>query len=231
MKDWLGRFGRLVGVGGAQAVPVGGVFAAGWSPVTAIALYWFESLLLVVATAVLTALLRRTAELAPVDTPDDVADRDRRLRDIDRANIRTRDIVAFYGGSMLLFGVFVAMVTFVITQGAVFEELDVAQLQRGALAMTAFIGVGLAADAFRITSLPVATVQARVDSNMGRWAFFWILGFCGVLGAMLFGTPRTFFSFFVGLKAFWELGTLFDRAIGCTPVLPQAPRSGGLPLP
>ena len=213
MKDWLGRLGRIIGVGGVQAVPVGGVFAAGWSPGTAIALYWCESALMVVATIVLVALLHQTTDTAPTDTPDDVLWRERRLRDIHRANIRTRDVFAFYGGSILAIGVFLGMVTLIIWRKTGQTVFDPEELQRGLLAMTGFVGLGLAADAMRITSLPVAAVQARVDANFGRWAFFWILGFVGVGTSMLMGTPTAFFSFFVGLKAFWEIGRLFDRAV------------------
>jgi hypothetical protein len=213
MKDWLGRFARVIGVGGAQAVPVGGVFAAGWNPGTAIALYWCESALMVLASVVLVALLRDTTQRAPADTPDAAAWRLRRLADIDRANIRTRDVMAFYGGSILVIGVFLGAVGLILTRNLGVPLFDGTELQRGLLMMTAFIGVGVAADAMRITSLPVAAVQARVDANAGRWAFFWILGFVGLGGSMLLGTPASFFSFFVGLKAFWELGTLFDRAV------------------
>jgi hypothetical protein len=222
MRDWLGRLGRIIGVGGVQAVPVGGVFAAGWSPGTAVALYWCESALMVVATVVLVALLRHTTDGAPTDTPDDVAWRERRLREIERANIRTREVFAFYGGSILVFGAFLSIVTLIITQNTGQSVFDPEELQRGLLAMTGFVGIGLAADAVRITSLPVAVVQARVDANFGRWAFFWILGFVGLGASVLMGTPATFFSFFVGLKAFWEIGRLFDRAVAAaTPVGPR----------
>ena len=213
MRDWLGRLGRIIGVGGVQAVPVGGGFAAGWNPGTAIALYWCESALMVVATVVLVVLLRHTTNNAPTDTPDDVAWRERRLGEIDRANIRTRDVFAFYGGSILVFGAFLGAVMLLITQNTGQAIVDPADLRRGLLAMTLFVGIGLAADAMRITSLPVAAVQARVDANFGRWAFFWILGAVGLGVSLLLGTPATFFSFFVGLKAFWELGQLFDRAV------------------
>jgi hypothetical protein len=213
MRDWLARLGRVVGVGGVQAVPVGGVFAAGWSPGTAIALYWCESALMVVASVVLVALLRHTTERAPADTPDAAEWRWRRLADIDRANIRTRDVLAFYGGSILVIGAFLGAVTLIVTQNTGQPAFDAVELRRGLLVMTGFVGIGLAADAVRITSLPVSTVQSRVDANFGRWAFFWILGFVGLGASMLLGTPATFFSFFVGLKAFWELGRLFDRAV------------------
>ena len=49
---------RLVPLVGVNAVPLGGVFLAGWSPATALTLYWWESLIGATLVALRIALHR-----------------------------------------------------------------------------------------------------------------------------------------------------------------------------
>jgi hypothetical protein len=119
----------------------------------------------------------------------------------------------FFGGSLLIIAGFLGGVMLILNQNFGYPPPDAGELQQGLPVMLGFIGLGLAADTLRIESLPVSAVQARVDANFSRWVFFWILGFFGVGGSILLGAPGAVFSFFVGLKAFWELGSLFDRAV------------------
>ncbi len=62
MADVLAaRIGQFVTTVARHAVPIGGVFGRDWHPASAIAVYWVESVLLVLATAALCALfVRRT---------------------------------------------------------------------------------------------------------------------------------------------------------------------------
>ncbi len=72
------RFFQLILRGGAQGVPIAGVVAAGWSPAGGLILYWVESVLILLATAILLALWARRGA-APAE--------------IERAGIRTRDVL------------------------------------------------------------------------------------------------------------------------------------------
>jgi hypothetical protein len=188
----MGRWLRAVLRGGAQGAPIAGVLGAGWSPAGGLLLYWFESVMVLGATALLLALWGRRH-----GTPEE----------IERAGIRPSDVLLVHGGAFGIFGAFLAgFLLILITNG----RLEVAPLGRsfaGLPWIALFVGVELAADLWRLDSTRADDLSRRVDAGSRRLALFWLVGFVGLLLAMLTGRPLALFALFAGLKAVFELGS------------------------
>ena len=94
----IARIGQSITTLLRHLVPIGSIFGRSWHPVTALVVYWLESLLLVLATAGLCALMQRRA----TDT------------EIDAAGIRPRDVLMFHLGSMFVIGGFLGGVLVIL---------------------------------------------------------------------------------------------------------------------
>ncbi len=204
-----------------QAVPLGGIFGRDWQPVTAIAVYWLESLLLALVAVALCALAKRRTSPAVVEQLRAAGDLDGvRALEAEReaaraAGIEPRDVFAFHVGSMVLFGIFVAMVlAIIIGKGDLQQVFEWHEVRDGALAMIVVVAVGFAIDLWRFPAMPVAAVQARVTACFARWGLFWLLGFFGVGLMLLTGRAGIFIGLFAGLKVTWEVWASLARTFG-----------------
>jgi hypothetical protein len=195
----LARVGRFVTTSLRHAVPLGGVFGRDWHAATAIGVYWLESVLLVLATAFLCALMRRRAPPA----------------EISAAGIEPRDVLIFHLGSLLVFGGFLGGVLLIlIGNGRIAEPLQWDELRTGAEAMLVVVGLGFLFDLWRFDAFTVAAVRARVDACLTRWALFWLLGFFGTWFMVVTGRAAIFFGFFGALKITFESWASLARWFG-----------------
>lgn len=219
--------------GARQAVPVGGIFALGWQPVVALAVYWLESVLLVAITVDLCVRLRaRTSEAAIAAAR---AAGDRAYADALEAEAKARgaagvtpgDVLLFHGASMAFFGVFFAGLLVMLTLNGRIAPVDWTELRDAAGGMAAVLVLGFALDSVMMPDPPVTVVAARVNACLGRWALMWLLGFGGLAAMMLTGRPQIFFQVFAGLKATWEVWGLLARTFGWTSLQDRA--QAGLP--
>lgn len=199
----------LVTTTARQAVPVGGIFALGWQPAVAIAVYWIESVLLV---AIAVALCVRLRDGASATSPD-------RMR---AAGLVPRDVLLFHWGSMGIFGAFFAVILFILTMNGRIEPIDWIELQYAAGGMAIVLAAGFALDTLLLPDPTVAAVQARVNACLGRWALMWLLGFGGTVAMAVTGRPETFFRVFAGLKLTWEVWGLMARTFGWTSLQDRA---------
>ena len=67
MRVLLARAARSILTMGRHAIPLQGLFVRDWHPVTPIVLYWVESVLLVLAAACLSVLMRRRSSPAVIE--------------------------------------------------------------------------------------------------------------------------------------------------------------------
>jgi hypothetical protein len=199
MRGAIARLGDLLTTVGRQAVPLSGVFAWHWQPVSAIAVYWLESLLLALVAVLLCALVRRRS------SPEAVKE----------AGIDPKEVFAFHVGGILIMGIFVAMVLVIlIGNGRLDQRFEWREFRDGAAAVAAIVAIGLVIDLWGWRAMTVPAVRARVDACMSRWALFWLLGFFGVGLTMLTGRGWVFIAVFGGLKLVWEVWAALARVFG-----------------
>jgi hypothetical protein len=193
-----------------QYIPLNGIFADGWQPSTAIALYWFESLLLVVVAAVLCwRIQRRTSDDAIASaqesgdhTAAEALTAEKHLAK--KAGLDAQAVLMFYGGSLFVFGGFLGGILLILTGNKHLPPFDWQEFRDGADAMMLVIAFGFALEMLTFRSMNVAAVQSRVNACMGRWALLWLLGFVGVFLLAFTGRPSAFIGWFAILKAVWE---------------------------
>ena len=195
----LARIAQSITTVVRHLVPIGGLFGRDWHPVTALVVYWCESVLLALAAGVLCALMTRRA----------------RDSEIKAAGIEPRAVLWFHLGSLLAIGGFLAgVLVIMIGNGYVDEPLSLGELREGVSAMLLIVTAGFVLDLWRFDTFSIATVQARVDACTARWGLFWLLGFAGTLLMMLTERPAIFFGFFAVLKAIFESWAKIARVFG-----------------
>jgi hypothetical protein len=206
----IARVTRFVTTVARHGVPIGGIFARDWHPVTAVGVYWVESVLLVLATASLCVLIQRRT--SPTAIHEARADGDRataRALEVQReelkaAAIQPRDVLVFHLGSLLVFGAFFALVILVMVgNGRLEEPIRWREFAHGAEALLVVVAIGLTIDLWTFNRFSVAQVRARVDACLTRWALFWLLGFFAVL--------KTTFESWAGLARLFGWKSLNDR--------------------
>ena len=198
----LSRVGRFIADVARHAVPIGGVFGRDWHPVTALAVYWLESVALVVVAAALASMMKRRAPPS----------------DIKAAGIEPRDLLVFFLGSLSVFGGFLAGVLLIaFGNGHIAEPMRWPELREGAQAMLAVIAIGLLFDLWSQDRLTVRDVQGRVNACVARWGLFWLVGFVGTLLMIFTGRATIFFGFFAVLKVIFETWGRLARMLGWRP--------------
>lgn len=202
---WLGAVFRLVG---GNVVPGGGFLLAGWSPATALTLYWIDNLIGAIATAIRIVLHRRWTGARGHDRGQLGATYSTGRNAPEQT---FKSFAAEFAVTSLAFsmaqGVFLAFVL-----SSVLETTpDRAQVEQGAGAILVAHLLALAVDTRRLGSWPFARLREQAQRMRGRV----VLVHLAILGGMVFfaarGTPGAFFSVFVALKFVADLGTLMPR--------------------
>jgi hypothetical protein len=194
------RLGRLGSVLGVQSVPLGGVWVQGWSPASGLVFYLVEAALAIVFVVLLIVLYGRrrpegTTELA-------------------RSDVRPREVLGFYGGSLLVMSIFFAGVVFILVGKGHVPAPSWNEIVRGLPWLGAFALVNFVVDLVGLGERPASFLKSRVDQCLARWGFLWLLGFVGPLLMMVTGRPAMFFLFFAGLKLLFEVWSILARARG-----------------
>jgi hypothetical protein len=204
-----------------QIVPLNGIFGSDWRPASAIAVYWFESVLLAAVTVVLCVILeRRTSDRAIADARAAGDAEGARAIQAEqaaarKAGVKPHDVLLFHGASLAIFGVFLGAILFVMTaNGHVVDPFDWDEFREGATAMALVIGIGFAIELVVLRPVSVAAVQSRLDACTGRWALLWLLGFVGTSLMVFTGRPGMFIGLFAVLKVTWEVWGALARLFG-----------------
>lgn len=204
------RFFQVILRGGAQGVPVAGIVAAGWSPAGGLILYWVESVLILLATAILLELWAR---------------RGASPKEIERAGIRTRDVLTVHGGAFGIFGLFLAAILFIFTNKGYLTVEGILAASAGLPWIAAIVGVEFAIDLARLRGASAADLARRVDAGTRRFLLFWLTGFVGGWVMVFSGRPLLLFSIFAAFKIVVEAGALFSRGISMHPSTQAAAQS------
>jgi hypothetical protein len=167
-----------------QAVPAGGVYFAGWATASGLALYWADSMLLLLASLVLLWRAPRGGE--PKLPP-------------------AREVLAFQGGAFLMFAGFFGGFLFIAHQN-LGMPFDMGDVMAGLPFVAGCAAVGLAIDLIELRHAGRPLVLARINAGMGRFAVFWMVGFFGSIGVAMTNRMGLFFGIFAGAKILFELG-------------------------
>jgi len=246
MKRQLLRLLQILGING---VPAFGLFGAGWSPATVLALYWWETLLTSLLLGLLIARHRRLTRKRghyrqQLESKVTVATKGQEREH------RFRTFLAEFLSVSLFFtfghGVFLAVILFLVRPGSLgalgASGADAAELavDRGALEMalpvTALLAVlGFAIDLFHVGDRPFHWLKKRSEGVIGRVMLIQITIIVGMMFLAVRDQPMAFFSVFLGLKLMADIGAYLPQwepkeAPGClTGVMNRIGRGDGGP--
>jgi len=216
----IARVSRFLATCARHAVPLGGIFGQEWHPVTALGVYWVESVLLVVGAAFLSRrMFQRTSHRAITEARRDGDEEGaRRLgaerRELNAAHVAPGAILGFYLGSLFVFAGFLGGVIVILVGNGHVPPPRWAELADAAQIMAAVVAIDVAMDLFRFDSLTVATLKDRVNACLARWALFWLVGFFGTILMAVTGRPAIIFGFFAVLKVIFESWGRLARTFG-----------------
>jgi hypothetical protein len=189
----------------SSLVPGGGYFVAGWSPATALTLYWVDNVVGSVAMAVRILLHRRAtgaaghsrAQLDVVVTTSSAGQ---------ESQVEFRSFLTEFLVTSTVFsvahGIFLAAVT-----AFVLERPDPDAVREGAIAIAICHAIALTVDRFTLASWPFARLKEQAQRMMGRVALVNI-ALLGGTWVMAFSSSASFFSVFVWLKAASDIGSM-----------------------
>jgi hypothetical protein len=201
---------RLLPVVGANAVPVGGVFLAGWSGATALTLYWFENLLgaaLVALRIVLHEAMTHKRGHRRIHLTLEAHNRrgERRQRDprdwVGRRLAFLKEFLVAGGAATLLHGGILW-----VTLRRLLGSPDRQALLAGFLAIAAFQGVGFAIDLVGLRERPFAWLRTVAENAVRRVTLIHLVLIVGFWMALK--TGASFFGPFTVLKAAADVGSV-----------------------
>ncbi|HVH04564.1 MAG TPA: DUF6498-containing protein [Myxococcota bacterium] len=205
----MGVLFRLLQLLGLNAVPLAGLFFAGWSPATALALYWCENVVGSALVAARIALHRRATRKRGHYRPQLGLQISGSLKVAGRTE--PKDVAP----KTLLAEFLYAVIAFSIAHGiflwllfAVMKvQVEPAQLRTGLVAMVGIQLVGFAWDAWSLAERPFAWIKAMAQRSLGRV----ILVHLAILGGMFLTAsrphPERFFLVFGALKLASDLAS------------------------
>jgi len=155
-KGMGGIFGRLAQLLGLNAVPVAGFFGQGWSPGTALAIYWVEGLLVILFISARILLHRRWTRKrghfrAPAFSRNHASS-----VSVETLPVGSGSLLGGYLGVTIPFtlahGFFLGLLLFLFLPKEFGPEagVAVADLGKGAVGVLAFLALGFAIDLVRL---------------------------------------------------------------------------------
>lgn len=202
-----GRWTTLAELLGVNSVPVVGVLAGGWSPATALTVYWLENLVAAILVAARLALHARWRD--PAQVPDVAPGSSFAPR---RAGAFLAAAVPFTLAHAAMLGVVFAVVLDTRPDGAA--------LRQAALALVVMQGLAFGADLWTLADWPLTRVNERADYLLGRVVLVHLSILAGMFLAASLDRPAAFFWFFVGCKVLSDLTRLLPRVDQGTPGAP-----------
>lgn len=213
-----GILGRLAQLLGLNAVPVAGFFGQGWSPGTALAIYWVEGLLVIFFVSARIALHRRwTRKVGHYRAPS--------FTRTSRSQSGGEPVTAIGSGSLLgsylaaaipftlAHGFFLGMMLFLFLPQAFGASAGVAlaDLGKGAVGVLAFLALGLGIDLVHLRERSYRSIEVATERAMGRIFVVHMTIIFGVGASMFIHAPTALFGVFAGFKTLFDLGGAFPH--------------------
>ncbi len=203
-----GVVGRIAQVLGLNAVPVAGFFGQGWSPGTALAIYWVESLFVILFVSLRIVWHRRwTRKAGHYRRPSFTQQKAGAPSPIGSGSL----LSAYLGVALpftLVHGIFLGALLFLFLPQAFGSEAGVAldDLGKGALGVLAFLVIGLGFDLVSLGSRSFRWLEMGTQRAMGRIFVVHMTIVFGMGASMFFHAPTALFGLFAGLKTLFDLG-------------------------
>lgn len=198
MKSLL-RFVQLVGL---SAVPFIGVYNAGWSSATAVALYWCESVMAALLIALRVRLHRRATNKRGhyIEV---------RVTTTTNGSTRTTKKTGYFGGSFLFIALVfsAAQAVFLAFLLHLIGKIDVVALKQGVSYSAAFLVIGFVIDLVGLRNRPFAWVRNMVNGAMGRVMVMHLFVMIGFFVAAMKKLPHQVLGVFIVLKLMNDLAT------------------------
>ena len=190
----------------SSLVPGGGYFLAGWSPATALTLYWIDNVVGGVAMTIRILLHRQATRSAGHARPQlEVLVTTGKPGQEKQVEFRSF-LMEFFATSTVFsvaHGVFLAGVTAFVLQGP-----DGRAVREGAVAIVICHAIALTVDRLTLANWPFAKLKAQAQRLIGRVVLVNIAILGGTWALAFSGSTASFFSVFVWLKAASDIGSL-----------------------
>lgn len=201
---WAGRLFRLFA---GNAVPGGGFLFVGWSPATALTLYWIDNVVSAIAMGVRIALHRRWTRASGHDRGQIGA-----TMTFGKGEPQTfRSFLAEFLLASIAFSIGHAIfLAFLLS--AILEQLPERNAVReGAAAIVISHGLALIFDTRQLDAWPFAKLKDQATRVMGRIVVVHMTILAGMVFLAARGTPGAFFSVFAGLKLLADIGSIVPQ--------------------
>jgi hypothetical protein len=189
-----------------NAIPAYGFWKLGWSPATAVALFWLENFLGSLLIALRMVLHRRLThkkgyERGQFGATYTVNDEERTYPSFLSEFLSTS--IAFN----LTHGIFLAAVLFLmLPRSYPGSGVDFVALKRGFLAVAAILATGFAFDCVGLSQRPFVWIKNLAQRSLGRTILIHLTIIFGMLALAKFEKPAGFFGVFLGFKLLFDLG-------------------------
>lgn len=225
----MGALVRFLQLLGLNLVPVAGMYLGGWSPATALALYWLENVVGGALVAARIAIHRERTRArghyrrqlgVQITSTVKVAGRD------EPVDVTPKTLLGEFSYTLLAFSLGHGIVLFVLLVLMMNVTPDRAELRTGAIAMIGIQLIGFAIDLPRLGERPFAWIKAAAEHSVARV----VLVHLAILGGafLTFGRPHPerFFLAFGALKLASDLASWLPLSM--PPPDPERPPRVGL---
>lgn len=207
---------RFLAVLGVNAVPLGGLTLAGWSPGTVLALYWFESLLASLLVAARIARHRRLTRKRGHYRPQLGVQLSSGSGPRQQSHTFSTFLAEFLTGS-LAFTLAHGILALALVFGVLGLEVHREALETGILGVAAFQVIGFVTDLPGMGQRPFAWIRSSAQQIFGRVALLHVALIAG-FGLLVWrqGTGAAFLPFLV-LKTLSDLLGLWHSRLPSGP--------------
>jgi hypothetical protein len=201
---------RLFRLFAASVVPGGGFLLAGWSPATALTLYWIENVVGALAMSVRIALHRRWTGVAGHGRAQLGATFSASVNEAAPAPVAFKSFLAEFLLTSIAFsiahGVFLAAVL-----GFIAERPELDAVRQGTIGIVIFHALGLSFDVRQLHDWPFARLKYQATQVMSRVVLVHFAILAGIFVVAWRATPGAFFTTFIWLKFLSDIGSMLPQ--------------------
>ena len=214
-----GRLGGIPGLGrvaqalGLNSVPALGLFGAGWSAGTALAVYWIESLMVIVLVSARIVLHRRwTRKSGHWHAGVQTLHRSGKL--VERRSIT--HLQSYLGVAIpftLVHGLFLSALLFLVFRDNPENDYRVSMpdLRDGVVGVAILLALGFLLDLIGLRSRPFRWIERGTERALGRVFVVHLTIVLGMFATVWTDGPSGLFVVFIGLKTLYDIGSVMPQ--------------------